>query len=115
MKISSKLVNVLLSRVSSTKKYKNRDQWLMKLSKKLLNPLGVLKGKLTLGPPTANNKRFKPPVVTFMNIYFDSCVKNNVKIQGLFHVSKPTPGAGLTAVMQIASVCFTFKIFLTDN
>ena len=34
-----------------SKKYKIRDQCLRKLSKKILNFLGVLRGKLTLAPP----------------------------------------------------------------
>ena len=46
-----KLVNILYLWVSSIKKYKIRDQCLRKLSKKLLNSLRVLRGKLTLRSP----------------------------------------------------------------
>ena len=46
-----KFVNILLLWVSSIKKYKYRNQCLRKLSKKLLNLLRVLRGKLTLRPP----------------------------------------------------------------
>ena len=45
-----KFVNILWLCLSSIKKYKFCDQWLRKVSKKLLNLLRVLKGELTLGP-----------------------------------------------------------------
>ena len=50
-KIYSKVVNILQSWLTSSKKYNCCDQSLRKLSMKLINLLRVLRGEITLTPP----------------------------------------------------------------